>query len=51
MTAHRWIGEVPGMTTIRPKSCEEAKAVLRYMAAHEMFDRNLTDAVLGNLVG
>ena len=34
-----------------PKSRQEAKAVLRFMAAHEMFDRNETDAVLENLVG
>lgn len=30
---------------------DEAKAVLRYMAAHEMFGRKETDAVLENLVG
>ena len=39
------------MATIRPKTRDEAKAVLRYMAAHEMFDRNETDAVLENLIG
>ena len=39
------------LATIRPKTRDEAKAVLRYMAAHEMFDRNETDAVLENLVG
>ena len=39
------------MASIRPKTRDEAKAVLRYMAANEMFDRNETDAVLENLVG
>ncbi|MDD2712582.1 MAG: hypothetical protein PHU77_06635 [Simplicispira sp.] len=39
------------MSSIRPKTRDEAKAVLRYMAAHEMFDRNETDAVLENLIG
>lgn len=39
------------MATIRPKSREEAKTVLRYMAEHEMFGRTETDAVLENLIG
>ena len=39
------------LATIRPKTRDEAKAVLRYMAANEMFDRTETDAVLENLVG
>ncbi len=39
------------LSTIRPKSRQEAKTVLRYMAEHEMFDRTETDAVLENLIG
>lgn len=39
------------LSTIRPKSRDEAKTVLRYMAEHEMFDRTETDAVLENLIG
>lgn len=39
------------LSTIRPKSRDEAKTVLRYMAEHEMFNRSETDAVLENLVG
>lgn len=39
------------MATIRPKSREEAKTVLRYMAEHDMFGRTETDAVLENLIG
>jgi len=39
------------LSTIRPKSRAEAKAVLRFMAKNEMFDRSETDAVLENLVG
>ena len=39
------------LSTIRPKSRDEAKAVLRFMAENEMFNRSETDAVLENLVG
>ena len=39
------------LSTIRPKSRDEAIAVLRYMAAHEMLNRTETDAVLENLIG
>ena len=39
------------LSTIRPKSRAEAKAVLRFMAKNEMLDRSETDAVLENLVG
>ena len=39
------------LSTIRPKSRQEAKTVLRYMAEHEMFNRTETDAVLENLIG
>ena len=39
------------LSTIRPKSRDEAKTVLRYMAEHELFDRTETDAVLENLIG
>ncbi len=39
------------MATIRPKSRQEAKTVLRYMAEHEMFDRTETGTVLENLIG
>lgn len=43
--------DVHCLSTIRPKSREEAKLVLRYMAEHEMFNRKETDAVLENLIG
>ena len=39
------------LSTIRPKSRDEAKAVLRFMAENEMFNRSETDAVLEHLVG
>ncbi len=39
------------LSTIRPKSRDEGKAVLRFMAKNEMFNRSETDAVLENLVG
>lgn len=51
VSARRHYIEAHCMSSIRPKTRDEAKAVLRYMAAHEMFDRNETDAVLENLVG
>lgn len=51
VNARRHYIEAHCLASIRPKTREEAKAVLRYMAAHEMFDRNETDAVLENLVG
>ena len=51
VSARRQYIEAHCLSTIRPKTRDEAKAVLRYMAAHEMFDRSETDAVLENLVG
>ncbi|TCP15072.1 hypothetical protein [Simplicispira metamorpha] len=51
VSARRHYIEAHCLASIRPKTRDEAKAVLRYMAAHEMFDRNETDAVLENLVG
>ena len=51
VNARRHYIEAHCLASIRPKTRDEAKAVLRYMAAHEMFDRNETDAVLENLVG
>ena len=51
VNARRHYIEAHCMATIRPKTRDEAKAVLRYMAAHEMFGRTETDAVLENLVG
>lgn len=51
VNARRHYIEAHCLASIRPKSRDEAKAVLRYMAAHEMFDRSEADAVLENLVG
>ena len=51
VNARRHYIEAHCLASIRPKSRDEAKAVLRYMAAHEMFDRSETDSVLENLVG
>ena len=51
VSARRHYIEAHCLASIRPKTRDEAKTVLRYMAAHEMFDRNETDAVLENLVG
>lgn len=51
VNARRHYIEAHCMATIRPKTRDEAKIVLRYLAAHEMFDRNETDAVLENLIG
>ncbi|TCP19544.1 hypothetical protein [Simplicispira metamorpha] len=51
VSARRHYIEAHCLASIRPKTRDEAKAVLRFMAAHEMFDRNETDAVLENLVG
>lgn len=51
MYARRCYIDAHCLSTIRPKSRQEAKTVLRYMAEHEMFDRTETDAVLENLIG
>ncbi len=50
VNARRHYIEAHCLSTIRPKTRDEAKAVLRFMAAHEMFDRTETDAVLQNMV-
>lgn len=39
------------MGQIRPKTRQEAKAVLRYLADHERMDRTGVDAILDNLIG
>ncbi|MBX9936535.1 MAG: hypothetical protein K2Y10_08065 [Burkholderiaceae bacterium] len=39
------------MGQLRPKSRQEAKAVLRYLADHERMDRTGVDAILDNLIG
>ena len=39
------------MGQIRPKSREEAKSVLRYLADHERMDREGIDTILNNLIG
>lgn len=51
VNARRHYIEAHCLSTIRPKTRDEAKVVLRFMAEHEMFDRSETDAVLENLVG
>lgn len=39
------------MGQLRPKTRQEAKAVLRYLADHERMDRTGVDAILDNLIG
>ena len=39
------------LSVLRPKSRDDAKAVLRHMAENEMFDLSETDAILENLIG
>ena len=51
MYARRCYIDAHCLSTIRPKSRQEAKTVLRYMAEHEMFDRTETGTVLENLIG
>lgn len=51
VSARRQYIDAHCLATIRPKTRDEAKAVLRYMAENEMFDRTETDAVLENLIG
>ncbi|MBX9937025.1 MAG: hypothetical protein K2Y10_10595 [Burkholderiaceae bacterium] len=39
------------MGQLRPKSRQEAKSILRYLADHERMDRTGVDAILDNLIG